>query len=197
VRSHGDIISEELNVKRVTATDDEASLVRLSAKANFRKLGPELGSEMRGVAAGIASLSAQELEPILEGGSIEVAGHPIGLADLIVERTPIEGVIVETGVDFACALDTTLDEALVQEGIAREIVSRVQRLRRDAGLDVVDRIDLTWHTPDPEVGAAFATHNDVIAGEVLASSVTASTSPAGEEFDLDGREIWLAVERAG
>jgi isoleucyl-tRNA synthetase len=197
VRSHGDIISEELNVKRVTATDDEASLVRLSAKANFRKLGPELGSEMRGVAAGIASLSAQELEPILEGGSIEVAGHPIGLADLIVERTPIEGVIVETGVDFACALDTTLDEALVQEGIAREIVSRVQRLRRDAGLDVVDRIDLTWHSPDPEVGAAFATHNDVIAGEVLASSVTASTSPAGEEFDLDGREIWLAVERAG
>jgi len=196
VKVHADIISEELNVKQVMASGDEAALVRLSAKANFRKLGPELGSEMQTVAAGIAALTAKDLEDILEGGSVEIAGHPITLADLIVERTPIEGVIVETGADFACALDTTLDETLVQEGIAREIVSRVQRLRREAGLDVVDRINLTWHSTDPEIGTAFAIHHDIIAGEVLASSVTASTTPVGEEFDLDARMIWLAVEPA-
>ncbi len=196
VKVHADIISEELNVKQVMASGDEAALVRLSAKANFRKLGPELGSEMQTVAAGIAALTAKDLEDILEGGSVEIAGHPITLADLIVERTPIEGVIVETGADFACALDTTLDETLVQEGIAREIVSRVQRLRRAAGLDVVDRINLTWHSTDPEIGTAFAIHHDIIAGEVLASSVTASTTPVGEEFDLDARMIWLAVEPA-
>jgi isoleucyl-tRNA synthetase len=112
---------------------------------------------------------------------------------LVVERTPIEGVIVETGPDFACALDTTLDETLVQEGIAREIVSRVQRLRREAGLEVIDRIALNWHSLDPEVGSAFATHRDVIVGEVLASSVTPSDSPVGKEFDLDGRKVWLAI----
>ena len=196
VEAHGDIISEELNVKRVTATNDEGALVHLSAKANFRRLGPGLGSEMQTVAAGIAALTADHLEGILEGGSVEIAGHPIALADLVVERTPIEGVIVETGADFACALDTTLDETLVQEGIAREIVSRVQRLRREAGLDVVDRITLTWHSADPEVGTAFVTHQAVISGEVLASSVTPSRSPVGEEFDLDGRAVWLAIEPA-
>ncbi len=196
VQVHADIISEELNVKQVSASGDEAALVQLSAKANFRKLGPDLGSEMQIVAAGIAALTAEDLEEILEGGTVEIAGHPITLADLIVERTPIEGVIVEAGSDFACALDTTLDETLVQEGIAREIVSRVQRLRREAGLDVVDRINLTWHSVDPEVNTAFATHHDIIAGEVLASSVTASSAPVGEEFDLDARVIWLAVEPA-
>ena len=196
VEAHGDIISEELNVKQVTATNDEGALVHLSAKANFRRLGPGLGSEMQTVAAGIAALTADDLERILEGGSVVIAGHPIALADLVVERTPIEGVIVETGADFACALDTTLDETLVQEGIAREIVSRVQRLRREAGLDVVDRITLTWHSADPEVGTAFVTHQAVISGEVLASSVTPSSSPVGEEFDLDGRAVWLAIEPA-
>jgi isoleucyl-tRNA synthetase len=193
VKAHSDVISEELNVKQVTATSDEEALVHLSAKANFRRLGPQLGSEMQRVAAGITALTDDELAGILEGGSVEVAGVPIALADLVVERTPIEGVIVEAGPDFACALDTTLDETLVQEGIAREIVSRVQRLRREAGLEVIDRITLKWHSLDPEVGTAFATHHDVIVGEVLASSVTPSESPVGKEFDLDGRKVWLAI----
>ena len=197
VRAHGDIITEELNVKQVTATGDESALVDLSAKANFRKLGPALGSRMRTVAAGIAALTADELEQILDGGSIEVAGHNVALDDLIVERTPIGGVIVETGAEFACALDTTLDTALILEGIAREIVSRVQRLRREAALDVSDRIAVTWNSADPEVGRAFAIHHDVIAGEVLAKSITSSSVPVGEEFDLDGQAVWLAIEHAG
>ncbi len=180
----------------MTATDDEGALVHLSAKANFRKLGPTLGSEMQTVAAGIAALGADDLAGILDGGSVEVAGHVIDLDDLIVERAPVEGVIVETGADFACALDTTLDDDLVLEGVAREIVSRVQKLRREAGLDVVDRISLTWHSPDPEVVAAFDTHHDVIAGEVLATSVSAASAEIGESFDLDGRTVWLSLERS-
>ncbi|HEY6628361.1 MAG TPA: isoleucine--tRNA ligase [Acidimicrobiia bacterium] len=195
VETHGDIISEELNVKKVTATDDEGALVHLSAKANFRKLGPTLGSEMQTVAAGIAALGGDDLAGILDGGSVEVAGHSINLDDLIVERTPVEGVIVETGADFACALDTTLDDDLVLEGVAREIVSRVQKLRREAGLDVVDRISLTWHSLDPQVAAAFDTHHDVIAGEVLASSVDSSSAEVGDSFDLDGRTVWLSLVR--
>ncbi len=196
VETHSDIISEELNVKKVTATGDEGSLVHLSAKANFRKLGPRLGSEMQVVAAGIAALSDDDLAIILEGASVEVAGHGIDLEDLIVDRTPVEGVIVETGVDFACALDTTLDHDLVLEGVAREIVSRVQKLRREAGLDVVDRISLTWHSPDPEVVAAFDAHHDVIAGEVLATSISATNEPGGSSFDLDGRTVWLSLQRS-
>ncbi|MEX1126489.1 MAG: class I tRNA ligase family protein, partial [Acidimicrobiia bacterium] len=194
VQAHSEIISEELNVKQVSATGDETALVHLSAKANFRKLGPELGSEMQAVAAGIAALTPEDLEQILEGGSVEVDGHPVALDDLVVERTPIEGVIVETGADFACALDTKLDETLVLEGIAREIVSRVQRLRREAGLDVIDRITLAWHSTDAEVETALGTHHDVIAGEVLAKSVTSSSAPMGERIDLDGRSIWLSIE---
>jgi isoleucyl-tRNA synthetase len=195
VETHGEIISDELNVKQVTATGDESALVHLSAKANFRKLGPKLGSEMQTVAVGIAELGSADLEQILDGGSVEVAGHQIALDDLIVERTPVEGVIVETGADFACALDTTLDQGLILEGIAREIVSKVQRLRREAGLDVVDRIVLTWHGQDPDVVAAFEAHREVIAAEVLAETVTAAPAPVGESFDIDRRIVWLSVER--
>jgi isoleucyl-tRNA synthetase len=148
------------------------------------------------VAAGISSLSDEDLKRILDGGSVEVSGSEIGLDDLIVERTPLEGVIVETGADFACALDTTLDDDLVLEGIAREIVSRVQRLRRETALDVVDRIILWWHSPEDSVVTAFDTHHDVIAGETLATSISASATPIGEKFDLDGRAVWLAIERA-
>ncbi len=197
VQSHAGIIAEELNVRSVSATGDEESLVHLSAKANFRKLGPQLGSRMQKVAAAIADLGPVELEKILDGGQVEVEGHPVTRDDVFIERTARDGVIVETGPDFACALDTTIDADLIAEGIAREIISRVQRLRREAGLEVTDRIELYWMSDDPVVAEAMETHGETIAGEILATKTAAAGPSQGEVFDLDGREVRLAIEPVG
>jgi isoleucyl-tRNA synthetase len=197
VEGHAGIIADELNVKSVSATGEEESLVHLSAKANFRKLGPALGSRMQEVAAAIAGLGPEDLEKILDGGEIEVAGQRISQEDLFIERTAREGVIVETGPDFACALDTTIDDALVSEGIAREIISRVQRLRREAGLDVTDRIALYWSSDDPDVANAMESHGAAIAGEVLAATTSGAEPSQGEVVDIDGRRVTLAIARVG
>jgi isoleucyl-tRNA synthetase len=174
-------------------------LVSLSAKANFRTLGPILGPRMPEVAADVAGLGHDDLERLLDGGAVTVAGHSLGKADVFVERTPKQGTIVETGTDFAVALDTRVSDALFLEGLAREIVSRVQRMRREAGLDVTDRIALEWWSEDPDLKAAFATHRELIGVELLASSITEASEPPLATIDLDDRVLGLAISpiRAG
>ena len=196
VTAHQDIISEELNVKLVVATSDEADLVELSAKANFRKLGPLLGSRMSDVAEGIAAFTTDQVEIILEGGTARAAGRDIRLEDVLIERTPVEGTLVETGPDFACALDTTIGDALFKEGIAREIISKIQRLRKEDALQVTDRIALIWHSTDSTIGEAITSHLDRIMGEILATSVEESAEPIGVEVDLDGRAAWFVMRLA-
>ena len=193
VQSHAEVIASELNVKSVRATSDESSLVELSAKANFRKLGPLLGNRMQEMAEAIRALGPADLQTILDGGTLNVLGVDIGLDDVAIERNPREGTVVETGVDLACALDTTVDDALLREGFAREIISRVQRNRRELGLAVTDRIILKWHSEDSEVLAAIGEHAQQIASEVLASAVEKMSQPVGVEWVIDGRPVWLEV----
>jgi isoleucyl-tRNA synthetase len=194
VDTHTEVIAEELNIKEVLTSDEEGSLVHLSAKANFRKLGPELGPEMPEFARAIASLGADALERVLAGGTVSIGGREIGAEDMTIERTPRAETLVETGTDFAVALDVHITDALLLEGVARDLISRVQRMRRDSGLDVTDRIALTWWSDDPEVRAAIAAHHDQIAAEVLAVSVT-EAAPGEAGFDLDGRTVGLRLTR--
>ncbi|MEX0865686.1 MAG: isoleucine--tRNA ligase [Acidimicrobiia bacterium] len=197
VRSHGDVISDELNVRSVSVSPDESDLVRLAAKANFRRLGPVLGSRMRDVAEAIALLPPDRVVELLDGAALEVAGHPITLDDVMIERSPVEGVIVEAGPDFACALDTTLTDDLRSEGLARDLVSKVQQLRREAGLRVSDRITLRWSSDDDEIADAFDNHEDYVESEVLASGITRATEGSGTSVSIQGRQVWLEVSRAG
>jgi isoleucyl-tRNA synthetase len=196
VETHGDVIADELNVKEVTTSSDEGALVHLSAKANFRTLGPLFGSRMPEAAAAIAVLDPSELEAVLDGGTVTIAGQELGLTDLLIERTPREETIVEPGSEFAVALDTHVTEELLLEGIARELISRVQRLRREAGLDVTDRITLTWRSEDPRIRSAIATHEGEIGAEVLAVSIEEEADGSGESFAIDGRTVSLGVALA-
>jgi isoleucyl-tRNA synthetase len=194
VAAHTEVIAEELNVKDVVTSGEEGSLVQLSAKANFRKLGPELGAVMPDVAKAIAALSGEALDEVLAGGKVVIAGREMGAEDMTIERTPREETLVETGTDFAVALDVHITHELLLEGIARDLISRVQRMRRDAGLEVTDRIALQWWSEDQEVRAAIAAHHDQIASEVLAVSIT-EIARGGASFDLDGRVVALELSR--
>jgi isoleucyl-tRNA synthetase len=168
-------------------------MVHLSAKANFRTLGPLFGSTMPEAARAIAALQPEDLEAVLEGGTISIAGRDLGMSDLLIERTPRDETVVEAGVDLAVALDTHVSDELLLEGIAREVISRVQRLRREAGLDVVDRVGLEWKSQDPLIRSAISTHADEIAAEVLAVSIQEAVDDRGESFEIDRRTVSLLV----
>ena len=190
------MIADELNVKDVATSPDEGALVHLSAKANFRTLGPLFGSRMPEAAGAIAALGPEDLEAVLDGGTVSIAGRDLGLADLIIERTPRDETVVEAGPDFAVALDTHVSDELLLEGIAREVISRVQRLRREAGLDVTDRVVLVWESQDPLIRSAIATHAGEIGAEVLAVSIEEAVDDQGESFDIDRRTVSLLVSPA-
>ncbi len=193
IESHVDLIAEELNVKTVAVRSDETALVDLTAKPDFKTLGPRLGADVKVVAAGLVELDSSEIAAILAGASCTVAGHEIGADDLIIQRTPRDEVVVASDKDLSVALDTHISEALEVEGLARELISQVQRLRRDADLAVTDRITLSWASDDEAVREAVRRHESLIVREVLADALD---DRGGDPIDLLGHDLRLAVHRA-
>ncbi|MFP5331840.1 MAG: isoleucine--tRNA ligase [Acidimicrobiia bacterium] len=186
VGSHAALIAEELNVEGVEVASDESGLVELSCKADFKKLGPQLGPRMKEVASGIASLDSGDVARLLDGDVLEVAGVEVSLADVQVHRVARDGVVVETSGPLAVALDTTLDDDLLVLGAAREAISRIQGLRREHDLAVTDRIRVVWHSDDTLVQRAFADHSELIAAETLATEVERGpvARTTTDDFDL-------------
>ena len=194
VASHRELIKEELNVRVVTLERDEEHLVDLSAKANFKVLGPRFGNRTREIAGAIATLTHAQVDRLLEGETLEVLGEQLTAPDIAVQRSPKPGVVVATDSVFSVALDTTLDDALLSEGLAREIINRIQSLRREAGLDVSDRITVLWHSDAVPVRVAVGDHSELIAREVLAVSIDRSASPLDMTTRVNDYEADLAIE---
>jgi isoleucyl-tRNA synthetase len=194
VASHAELIGDELNVKEVQTSDDETAHAHLSAKPNYRVLGPRLGPHVRDVAAAVEALGEDRVAALLDGSSVTVAGVELTLEDLVVSREPRAGIVVTAGDRFAVALDTTLTPELEREGLARELVKAVQGLRRDAGLEVSDRIRLTWDSTSDRVVEAMAAHGAWIAGEVLATEV--ERSAGADTLEVDGHPVAFRVSRA-
>ncbi len=195
VGAHSELIATELNVRDVRVSADDGGLVDVTAKADFSRLGPRLGSHVKESAAAISSLDRTQIDRLLAGETLEVAGAAITADDVIVARTPREGTVVEADGELAVALDTRLDPNLVAEGLARDVVSRVQQARRSAGLDVADRIRLRWSTNDDRLAEAVDTHRDYIAAETLASEMERAPEMEGPGVDVDGAILVMTVER--
>ena len=194
VASHRRLIEEELNVRLVSLERDEGKLIELSAKANFKLLGPRLGSRTREMAEAIAALTHIKVDRLVEGATVAVLGEQLTASDVVVQRSPRPGVVVAAESVFSVALDTTLDEALLSEGVAREIVNRIQGLRREAGLDVSDRITVRWHSDAGPVRTAFDDLGALIAREVLAAAIDETTSPLTWRTRVDVHDVGLAIE---
>jgi isoleucyl-tRNA synthetase len=196
VESHIDIIIDELNVKTVATSSDESKLVTLSAKANFKKLGPELGKGMGQFAGFVVGLSSSQIETLIEGQTIELGGRSVTIDDIVVERTPLGNMLVETGDGFAVALDTSLTAELVREGFAREVISNIQSMRRDMGLKVIDRIVVKWDSDNENVVAALGEHSDRIQSEVLATTLEFEAGTIGDTVEVDGLRIIVSIAAA-
>jgi isoleucyl-tRNA synthetase len=197
LRRHADLLADELNVKRVEVTSDDASLCTLTFKANFKTLGPKLGPRMKEAAAAIGALDRAAFESLRTGGAVYVAEVALEPADVLVTRAARGDVVLEANGALTVALDTTLDETLVAEGLSREVTSRVQKARKDLGFEVTDRITLVVYTDDLALQSAVNAHRDALAEEVLAGSITLLAAPGPEgSVVLDGLPGSISVTRA-
>ncbi len=195
VTSHTGLILDELNVKRLDVRSDESALVELEAKADFKRLGPRLGEKVKAVAAALSALPGEEVQALAEGRPVTVAGIEVGPEDVVIRRNPRPGTAVASGDRLSVALDTSVDHELAVEGAARELVARINQLRREAALAVTDRIVLVWSSDDEVIREAFTRHRETIAQEVLADEMREDAA-AGELMDVAGRTVRLSVARA-
>ncbi len=194
-----DLIAEELNVKEVVLVEDETELSEVSYKPDFRRLGPRFRTGMKEVAARVRSLSPADIAELKGGGGIEVAGGRITLDDLDVQRTEKPGIVAALANNLGVGLDTQLDPELEAEGLARELVNRIQNLRKSAGLEVSDRIELGVQGTD-QVEAAVAGHRDYVSGETLAVDLRIGSLPDGaaesQDLTVNGHDATVALRKA-
>jgi len=200
-----EILRDELNVRNVEFMNRAEQLVTFSARPNFRVLGARFGKRTPRVADAIRALDSEALAAFRAGGDlhVEVEGDRVALVsgDMeIVQHARGEYVIASEG-PYTAALDPTLTPELRREGLARELVNRVQRLRKDSGLEVSDRIRLSI-AGEPDVLEAADAHRAFIEGETLAVELLTGADPtvdgfeASREVDLDGVVATIALTRA-
>ncbi len=189
------LVADEINVREIQWVADPSELVHVTAKANFASLGKRLGPRMKGVAAAIAAASSDALATWQAGGVVELEGEPIATGDVLLTRTPRSDGAIATEGDLTVQLATELTPELRAEGLARELVNRIQAARKEAGLEVEDRIVLSFRTDDPSLADAFRHHRDMIWDEVLATSMDPDDS-ATQSVDLDGVPAFLGLRRA-
>jgi isoleucyl-tRNA synthetase len=142
---------------------------------------------------------ARAARTLRDGGHVHInvdgTEHAVGSGDVQLVLQPLEGYQVERSGSHAVALDLTLDDELLREGLAREVVHAVQNARKEAGLDVEDRISLTLGGDD-DLLAAVRAHEEYVTGETLATSLDLGDGASGSEAQIEGRELRIAVSRA-
>ncbi len=191
------LIADELNVKKVDFAAEEQAFVQIKAKPNFRSLGSRLGKLMKPAQAAIQQFDRKQLETLLSGTplTIHLEGEQVEIMpeDVAVDRIVHAGMIAANEGDLTIALDTSLSEELLIEGLAREVVNKINSMRRDAGFEVSDRIRVRLETTD-RVKTCFEQYGEYIRDEVLALSVDFGKSE-GAEWDLNGEPAKIELER--
>jgi isoleucyl-tRNA synthetase len=205
IEARADLVTAELNVKELDFVSDTGDLVSYEIKPNYRALGPRFGKNMPQVAAAVAALDpARVAATLADGGevgiSIDGADHTLGPDDITMALKPLDGYEVEAEAGHAVALQLEIDEELRREGLAREIVRAVQLARKEAGLEVTDRIALGL-TGDAEMLEVAREHEAYIVGETLATDFNLDGA-AGDgtgrvsETTIEGLQLKISVRRA-
>ncbi|MDQ6805734.1 MAG: isoleucine--tRNA ligase [Actinomycetota bacterium] len=194
-----ELVRDELNVRELRFVSEADELGRVEIKPNYRSLGPRFGAQMPTAAAAVVALDPARAAAALRAGggvAITVGGqdHELDAEDLLVAMKPLEGYLLEREGSHAVALEVTIDDDLRAEGWVREVVHAVQAARRDAGLEVSDRIVLTLDGNPGLLDAARAFESH-LADETLAVEVQFSALDDVEPVRIDDRELRVQVER--
>jgi isoleucyl-tRNA synthetase len=199
------LIRDELNVKEVAFQASADDLVRLVPRPSYRDLGPRFGKKTQEAADAIRGLTQEQLATYRDGDTVHVhvdgSEHVLQEGDLEVVQEAAGAMVVKGEGGFTVALDPALDDELRSEGLARELVNRIQRLRREAGLEITDRIDLFVGGQAAVQGASRA-NEAFVASETMAVVVSIGALDGGDEHehvrdvDLDGAPARIALRKA-
>jgi isoleucyl-tRNA synthetase len=194
------IIAEELNVKKVMFVNDLSRFSTYKFKPHLRTLGPKYGKLLPKIGEYLANVDGDELYERLnnEGKavfSLEGAQVEIGLSDVIVESVQREGFVSESDRDIAVVLDTEITPELLEEGFVREIVSKLQTMRKEAGFEVQDRIRV-YYGDNERIRGIFERNMDLIASEVLGDEVLPSNGEGfTKEWNINGEKVTFTVSK--
>ncbi len=191
-----DLIMSEVNVKELQFAEGQGILVK-KVKCNFRVMGKKFGKQMKGVAAVMSAMSQDDIARLEQSGSysFDLDGQQVTVdaADVEIISEDIPGWLVSNEGNLTVALEVELTDTLRQEGMARELINRVQNLRKETGLEITDRIKVTI-SPYPEMEAAIASFSDYVKSQVLADALTIADND-GEETDFDDFKLNIKVEK--
>ena len=169
-----DLVLSEVNVKELDFMDEDSNILVKEIKANFKALGPKYGKQMKAIAAAIGKFEQADIKELESTGvytlPIDGADLDISTDDVLISSQDIPGLLVANNKGITVALDITMNEALIEEGIARELVNRIQNIRKDSGLEITDRIELSI-TKHDKINAAISANKKYICDETLADEL--------------------------
>jgi isoleucyl-tRNA synthetase len=193
-----DILAAEVNVKAVQVVASDHDLVQLRGKANFRTLGKRYGKDTPRAAAAVVKLATAELQALEQGGVVRGGEWEFRPEDVTVTREVASQWLVQADGPYVVALDPQLTDDLVQEGLAREVVNRVQRLRKEAGYEYTTRIELSI-TGAADIVAATRAFQGFVEGETLARRMVFDAAldepDLQRDVDIEGRQTTIALRR--
>ncbi|OAI40763.1 hypothetical protein AYO38_05195 [bacterium SCGC AG-212-C10] len=199
VRANEALILEELNAKSLSLLEDDREVVRYTIKPNLPVLGRKYGSDVATIRQGLAKLPAQVvIDFVRKGEPVPVEGFALEPSEILLEAQDTAGYAVASEGGHTVAVTTEITPELADEGLAREIVRRIQDMRREAGFDLADRIT-TWYQGGEDVTRVAQAHAAYIQAETLTTNLIAGAAPADAftaEHDLEGESLTLGVRRA-
>ena len=195
-----EIIQDELNVKKVSFTDDVSSYTSYTFKPQLRTVGPKYGKYLGQIQKALAELDGNAaMAELKENGFITLksVSDDVKLAeeDLLITMTQMEGYVTEGDNTVTVVLDTNLTPELIEEGFVREIISKIQTMRKEAGFEVMDKIMISYQADD-KVAAIFDKYGDAIKADVLGLDVVAGSVDGYEkEWNINGETVLLGVKK--
>ena len=195
-----DIIREELNVKAIEFTDDVSNFTTYNFKPQLKTVGPKYGKLLNGIRKHLTELDGNKAKAELDSkGMLEftVDGMPVELSeeDLLIEMVKQEGFVTEADSDFTVVLDTNLTEELLEEGFIREIISKVQSMRKEAGFEVMDQITISYEANE-KVKELISKNESTVMNDVLApGSVAGEAAGFTKEWNINGEKVTLGVKK--
>jgi isoleucyl-tRNA synthetase len=190
------LIMSEVNVKELKFVEGQGILIK-KVKCNFRTMGKKFGKLMKGVAAAVDDLTQEQIAELEANGTIGILVDgqelPVEAADVEIISEDIPGWLVSNEGSLTVALEVELTDELRQEGMAREIINRVQNIRKESGLEITDRISITL-SPNTEVEKSVAAFGDYVKTQVLADDIKIEPND-GQEVDFDDFKLNIKVEK--
>lgn len=191
------LIMSEVNVKDIKFVDGAAGVLVKKVKCDFKKMGPKFGKQMKAVAAAVAEMSQEAIAELEKNGSytlqLDGANVVVEAADVEIFSEDIPGWLVANEGKLTVALDVTVTEELRREGVARELVNRIQNIRKSSGLEITDKIKITL-SKNQQTDDAVNEYKDYICNQVLGTSLTLTDEVEnGTELNFDDFSLYVSV----